>query len=79
LVAGIRLVETMSGLIAAIMENACCGLGAITAKLRRDFFDLYAFTHPESLRRDCWRIVAPHIWLVAACLRFDFIVPGGVS
>jgi hypothetical protein len=51
----------------------------MTAKLRRDFFDLYAFTHPESLRRDCWRTVAPHIWLVAACLLFDFIVLGGVS
>jgi hypothetical protein len=31
LVAGIQLVETMFGLIAAIMESACCELGAITA------------------------------------------------
>jgi hypothetical protein len=71
-------VETMSELIAAIMASAWCGLGAITAKLPRDFFDPYAFTHPESHRRDCWRTLAPYIWLVAACLLFDFFVLGGV-
>jgi hypothetical protein len=56
LVAGIHLVEMMSGLIAAILKSGWCGLGAITVKLRRDFSGLYVsfwvcFSQKRAARR----------------------------